>query len=282
MKKILLTWASWMLAYDFKKYIWEYFEIFSFSKQKLDISNTENLKSLFTDFKPDLILNLAAYTKVDEAEGEWKLQSYEVNTIWTYNLAKISKFFNIDFITISTDYVFDWENEKWYNEDDICNPINEYWMSKYLGEKLALEENPNSIIIRTSWLYGWWKDFKNFVNTMLKLSQIKTELKVVNDQFWLPTYTKDLSFALKEVIQKIESFRWKILQFSNSSKNAITWHDFAKKIFEIKWIKINLLPCTSKDFETKAKRPKYSKLNNSSSIKLREWEKGLGDYLSNI
>ena len=90
---------------------------------------------------------------------------------------------NIDFITISTDYVFDGRKPDGYNENDQCNPVNEYGMSKYLGEKLAIEENKNTIIVRTSWLYGGGREFKNFVNTMLKLSETRNELKVVNDQF---------------------------------------------------------------------------------------------------
>ncbi len=282
MKKILLTWANWMLASDFIKYCSNNFEIFAFDKQKLDITNITSIEKIITKIKPEIILNCAAYTSVDDAEDILKKLNYDINTIWTYNLSKIANKYNLDFITISTDYVFDWEKENWYDENDVCNPINEYWMSKYLWECLALTENKNTIIIRTSWLYWWWKQFKNFVNTIIKLSETKDELKIINDQFWIPTYTKDLSFAISEVIKNIANFRWKILHFSNSSENPITWYDFASEIFNLSWKKINVIPCSSSDFITKAKRPKYSLMKNNSNIKLRNWKEWIKNYLDNL
>jgi len=281
-KKVLLTGVNGMLAYDFLKYLSNIFEIIWFDRKSLNITNQENIEKIISEIKPDIILNCAAYTQVDNAEDEWKLLNFEINTIWTYNLAKISSKYNIDFITISTDYVFDGKKENWYNEDDKCNPINEYWMSKYLWECLALQENKNTIIIRTSWLYWWWKEFKNFVNTMLKLSESKNELKIINDQFWIPTYTKDLSFAIWEVIEKINIFRWKILHFSNYSEKDVTWFDFASEIFKIANVKTSVIPCSTQEYITKAKRPVFSKLINNSNIKLKDWKDGLKDYLNNL
>lgn len=282
MKKILLTWANWMLASDFIKYCSNNFEIFAFDKQKLDITNITSIEKIIAKIKPDIILNCAAYTAVDDAEDVWKKLNYDINTIWTYNLWKITNKYNLDFITISTDYVFDWNKIEWYDEADICNPINEYGMSKYLWEYLALNENKNTIIIRTSWLYWWWKAFKNFVNTMLKLSETKNELKVINDQFWIPTYSLDLSIAISEIVKNISDFKWKILHFSNSNTNAITWYDFASEIFKISWKNIKVNPCSSDEYKTKAKRPKYSLMKNNSNIKLRNWKDWLIDYLNNL
>ena len=271
-----------MLAYDFQKYLQNDFEIIWYDKTTLDITNIENIENIILKEKPDIVLNCAAYTKVDDAEDIWKLLNYQINTLWVYNLAKITNKYNIKFITISTDYVFDGQNELGYNENDICNPINNYWMSKYLWENLALKENKNSIIIRTSWLYGWWFEFKNFVNTMLKLSETKNEIKIVNDQFWIPTYTKDLCFAIKEVITEINLFNWQILHFSNNSNKAITWFDFANEIFKLANVNIKTIPCLSSDFITKTKRPEFSMMNNNSKISLRDWREGLLDYLNNL
>ncbi|MFA5916786.1 MAG: dTDP-4-dehydrorhamnose reductase [Candidatus Gracilibacteria bacterium] len=295
MKKILLTGANGMLASDFQKYCSKIFEIIPFDKQKLDITNISNIEKIISDIKPDIILNCAAYTQVDNAEDVGKLLNYEINTLGTYNLAKISNKYNIDYITISTDYVFDGKNQSGYNENDICNPINDYGMSKYLGEKLTLEENKNSIIVRTSWLYGGGKEFKNFVNTMLRLAETKSELKIVNDQFGIPTYTVDLSLAISKVIENIEKYRGKILHFSNLSEKAITWFDFASQIFKLKPSplaplpkvegknkEINVIPCSSLDFPTKAMRPMFSKLINNNDIELRDWKEGLSDYLDNL
>lgn len=282
MKKILLTWANGMLASDFLKYCSDSFIIIPYTREKLDITNIAQIKDILSETKPDIVLNCAAYTAVDDAEDIWAKLCFDINTLWIYNLAKITNELNIDFINISTDYVFDWENKNWYKENNECNPINNYWLSKYLGEKLSLQENKNSINIRTSWLYGWWENFKNFVNTMIKLSKIKDELKIVNDQFWLPTYTKDLSLAIEKVILNIEKYRWNILHFSNSGEKAISWFDFASEIFKIANVNIKLFPCLSQNFITKAKRPTYSLMVNNSDVKLRDWKEGVRDYLSNL
>jgi dTDP-4-dehydrorhamnose reductase len=122
-------------------------------------------------------------------------------------LAKITQKYNVDFITLSTDYVFDGEKTGGYYPSDETNPINIYGLSKYLGEKFAQDINPNSIIIRTSWLYGGNMNTKNFVNTMIKLSQNKPELRVISDQFGTPTYTIDLSTAIASIIPKLEQYR---------------------------------------------------------------------------
>lgn len=282
MKKILLNWWNWMLAFDFKKYFWSHFEIFSFGKSELDITKSEEIEKKVSEIKPEIVLNFAAYTKVDLAEDEWKKENFEVNTLWVYNLAKITNKHNIDFITFSTDYVFGWEKSDWYDEDDLCNPINEYWMSKYLGEKLSIDENKNTIIIRTSWLYGWWKEFKNFVNTIMKLSEIKEELKVINDQFWLPTFTKDLCSWIFQMIENISEYRWKILHLSNSSKEPATWFEFAGEILKISWKNTKVIPCTSSEYLTKAKRPAFSILKNNSNISLRNWKEALKEYLISL
>lgn len=282
MVKVLLTWANGMLAHDFIKYCQNDFQIIAYNRRELDITSRNNIKKVLENINPDIILNCAAYTAVDEAEDIWKLQNFQINTLWVYNLAKISAEMNIEFITISTDYVFDGLKESWYDETDGCNPINEYGMGKHLGEKLALEENKNTIIIRTSWLYGWGYKFKNFVNTMLKLSETRNELKVVNDQHGIPTYTKDLSYAIWDVIKEIEKYQWEILHFSNSSESSITWFDFAKEIFTLTYKEFLVIPCSSEEFKTKAKRPRYSLIKNNSKIVLRDWKDWLKDYLSNI
>lgn len=279
MKKILITGAGGMFAKDFIEISKWRFEIFAFKKEELDILDLEKIREKVKETKIDLILNLAAYTKVDEAEDFWLKLNYEVNTFWVFNLAKVAREEEVDFVTISTDYVFD--GKKWnYKENEKENPLNHYWNAKFLWEKLAKTENSNSVAVRTSWLYGGGKGFKNFVNTMLKLWKEREELKVVNDQFWSPTNCKDLAKALCELIEKIENYKGETFHFSNETAwNWISWFDFAKEIFEQKKIQVKLLPCTSEEFKTKAKRPKFSKLENSSEIKLPNWRDGLKNYL---
>ena len=137
MKKILITWSNWMLAQEFIKNFWANYELYIFDKENIDITDIKNIEEKISKVEPDVILNCAAYTAVDDAENIWSKLNYDINTLWVYNLAKISNKYNVDFIIISTDYVFSWEKKEWYNEGDITNPINSYGMSKYLWEKLA-------------------------------------------------------------------------------------------------------------------------------------------------
>jgi len=283
MKKILITGWKWMLAHHFIELFSGKYKIFALDSKELDITNIENIEKKVLEINPNIVLNFAAYTRVDDAEDIWKKINYDINALWVYNLAKITNKYNLDFITISTDYIFDGTKESWYNENDEKNPINQYWMAKYLWVELSKKENKNSIIIRTSWLYWGWKNYKNFVNTIITLWNKLDNLKIINDQFWNPTNCKDLSIAIWKVIDDIWKYNWKILHFSNeTSWNWITWYEFAKEIFKQKWINIELNPCKSSEFPTKAKRPSFSKLINNSDIVKRNRKEGLRDYLENF
>lgn len=283
MKKILLTWANGMLGSDFIKLFASTFEILALDKDNGDITDIKSMDEFIRHTTPDILLNFAAYTNVEDAEDIGKKANFDVNALWVYTLAKLSAKYHIDFISISTDYVFDGTKKEWYTENDTTNPINSYGMAKYLWENLAKQENPESIIIRTSRLYGWSKKFNNFVNTMLNLSTKRSELKIVNDQFGSPTYTVDLSEAIVKVINDIEHYKWKILHFCNKTKEGgISRFEFAEEIFKVAGIKTKLSPCSSEEFITKAKRPQCSKLINWSTIHLRDWKEGLSEYLKTL
>lgn len=299
MKKILLTWANGMLGTDFIKHFWNIFEILALDRDNGDITDIKSMNEFIKKNMPDVIVNLAAYTNVEDAEDIWKKANFDVNALWVYTLAKLSAKYHIDLISISTDYVFDGTKKQWYTENDKTNPINSYGMAKYLWENLAKQENPDSIIIRTSWLYWWGKEFierrnnkgnvelipryNNFVNTMLNLSTKRNELKVVNDQLGSPTSTIDLSEAIVKVINDIEHYKWKILHFCNETKDGgISRFEFTEEIFKVAGIKTKLSPCSSEEFITKAKRPQCSKLINWSNIHLRDWKEGLSEYLKTL
>lgn len=294
-KKILITGKNWMLAKDFldkiennKKY-----KIFAFDKDEMDISKPEEVEKKIFVIQPEIILNLAAYTNVDDAEDVWEELNFSVNADWVENLAKICWKNWIDFITISTDFVFDWEKKEWYNENDLPNPINQYWFAKFLWEKNAKEFCENSIIIRTSSLYWWWKNFKNFVNSMInlwkKLEKWEIpELKIISDNFSNPTYSWDLADWILKVLENIEKYRWKILHFSNEVfekdwKN-ISWFDFAEEIFSQTWKNFwnKLKRISASEYRRKAKTPKFSILKNNSDIKIWDWKIWLKKYLEKI
>jgi len=271
-----------MLAHDFiQSQKWK-FEIIWFGRNELDITDISQIEQKVKESMADIILNCAAYTNVDEAEDSGKKTNSDINTIGVLNLATIANQYKKDFITLSTDYVFDGQRKRGgYDEWDTPNPLNNYGTAKYRGECLAQQVHPDTIIVRTSWLYGGGKEYKNFVNTMLKLSETKNELRIIDDQFWSPTYAGDLSESLSEVIEKIGDFRGKILQLSGETPpNGVTWFDFASEIFKMTGKEMNLIPCTSEKYKTKAKRPKSSKMNNNSSIRMRNWKEGLEKYLN--
>lgn len=288
-KKILITGGYGMLAYDFIRTQKDKYDIIAVDRDECDITSFESIIQCISIHEPDILLNCAAYTAVDDAEDVGMKTCYDVNTLGTHNLARATSAFWVEFITISTDYVFDGTKSEGYLPSDSCNPIGAYGMSKYLGEKLAMQSNSQTIIVRTSWLYGGniygnseWV-FKNFVNTMFRISENRTEIKVVNDQHGIPTSCIDLSYAISGIIENIEASEYygRIFHFSNSSaEGSMTWADFAREIFCIEWKKISIIDCLSSEYPTKAKRPSFSILKNDSNIILWDWKSGLERYLS--
>lgn len=282
-----------MFAYDFYRTQNEKYDIILVDRDECDITSFESVMQCIALHQPDILLNCAAYTAVDDAEDIGMKTCFDVNTLWVKNLAKATSVFGVEFITISTDYVFGGTKSEGYLPTDTPNPIGIYGMSKYLGEQLAIDENPRTMIVRTSWLYGGFaedrkqktedrKVFKNFVNTMLRLSETHRELKVVNDQHGIPTSCVDLSFAIAELIDttvdqdEVGGF----FHFSNSCEGeSITWAEFASEIFSLANKDTRVVSCSSSEYPTKAKRPEYSLLKNTSEILLPHWKDALARYL---
>ena len=267
-KKILVTGGKWMLAYDFFRSQKDRYEIILVDREECDITSYVAIIEHLLQYKPDVVLNCAAYTAVDDAEDVGMKMNYDVNTLWVYSLAKASGAFGIDFITISTDYVFDGENPHGYKPTDVCNPLNAYGMAKYLGERLALDVNPHTTIIRTSWLYGGeiydgdpkkpWL-YKNFVNTMLKLSEKSDVVRVVDDQHGRPTNCLDLSAYIASRIDTEDIPLGGIYHFSSPLEEfSMTWADFAEKIFAKYGKSTRVSRCDSAEYPMKAKRPAWS------------------------
>lgn len=252
MKKILIIGGNGQLGNCFNKLTSEYSLEYDFrftDYDTLDITNQEQVNSYFADYEPNFCINASAYTAVDLAEQE-KEKAFAVNTTGVGYLAEACAENDIDLIHISTDYVFDGKTEIPYTEDDFTNPLGIYGASKKEGEELALENNPKTIIIRTSWLYSEFN--KNFVKTMLHLFSIKEELNVVADQFGQPTNANDLAQAVMKIINTEEK-EYGIFHFSNYSETS--WFDFAKKIAEFSESNIKINPITTEEYPTPAQRP---------------------------
>ncbi|HLF50998.1 dTDP-4-dehydrorhamnose reductase [Flavobacterium sp.] len=244
------------------------------SSKELDITNKDSIKTVFEKEKPDFCINTAAYTAVDKAESEPENADL-INVIGAKNLAEVCKDFNVTLLHVSTDFVFDGKKAIPYTEDDATNPQSEYGQTKLDGEKTIQEILENYYIIRTSWLYS---DFgNNFMKTMLRLAKERTSLGVVNDQIGTPTHAVDLAEALIKIILS-DKKAYGIYHFSN--EGAASWYDFAKKIFEINKVKIDLKPIPTTQFPTPAQRPKYSVLDKTKiktvfGIDIKNWEDSL-------
>ena len=278
MKKILVTGANGQLGQCLQK-ISSQFEEFEFiftDSETLDITIKEEVNDFFWQNAPDFCINAAAYTAVDLAETDVE-KAFLVNADGAENLAEACAENNAQFIHVSTDYVFDGENNLAYTEEDFTNPLGVYGASKLAGDELALEVNPCSVILRTSWVYSEFG--KNFVKTMLNLFATKEELSIVADQFGQPTNANDLAEAIMKII-KSEKITPGIFNFSNLGR--ISWFDFAEKIAELSEAKIKLNAIETSQYPTPAKRPKNSvldldKISKTYAIQLKPWEESLED-----
>lgn len=270
-KTILITGANGMFGQDAAiVFANAGYEVLKAARSDLDVTDLSEVRKYFSQNKIDFVLHAAAYTKVDDAEKLSDL-AFLINSQGAKNVAIATNEKAIPLIYISTDYVFDGKKGSAYLTDDATNPINVYGASKLAGEENVKRENPRHYVARTSWLYG--KKGKNFVDTMINISKTQKVLEVVNDQFGCPTWSVDLANAVKDLIEKEMPFGTYHLCGSGST----TWFGFAKKIFEISKIDVEVIPVATEEFPRPAKRPKFSAMENNKM--LRDWEAALESYL---
>lgn len=262
--KILVTGAYGQLGNELNCLTSEYPEWqFVFTDiDTLDITNEESVKVFFEKKEPDFVINCAAYTAVDKAENDVDTAE-KVNAEASRILGKCSKNAGAKLIHVSTDYVFDGSSSKPYVETDSVNPQSIYGKTKLLGEQLCINENPETVIIRTSWLYSAFGN--NFVKTMLRLGAERGKLNVVFDQVGTPTYAADLANAILAIIELCENEPKRFIPgvYHYSNEGVASWFDFAKAIFEISEVKCIVSPVRSVEFPTPAKRPEFSVLDKS-------------------
>ena len=209
------------------------------------------------------MINAAAYTDVDGCKDNREI-AFKVNGEALEYIAKACDKTGAVLVHYSTDYVFDGLREA-YVESDTPSPINTYGESKLLGEKNIINYMDDYRIIRTSWLFGTYGN--NFVKTMFTLSKDMDTVKVVNDQFGKPTYTKDLAQKTNDIIGLASGI------YHITNEGVCSWYEFAAAIVD------NAVPCSSDEFVRKAKRPKYSVLVNTKTTQMRHWGSALNEYL---
>lgn len=277
MLNILVTGSHGQLGSEIHELSHEYPNTYFFTdKEELDITDAKALGQYIEHNAINAIINCAAYTTVDKAESEEELAD-KINHLAVKYLATIAKEHNIKLIHISTDYIFDGTSHKPYLETDTTSPQSVYGKTKLLGENALLYVTlPNSIIIRTSWVYSSYG--ANFVKTMLRLGKEKESLGVIFDQVGTPTYAKDLAKAILEILPKINNTQTEIYNYSN--EGVASWYDFAQEIMKMAKLTCKVNPIETSQYPTPAKRPHYSLLNKSKikneyTIEIPYWKDSL-------
>ncbi len=277
---ILITGAKGQLGYDFQRLFDELKkEYIATDRDELDITNIEKVREFVKDKNITLIINCAAYNNVDKAEDEEELCK-KLNTYAPRDLAIVAKEIGADYITYSTDFVFDGEKKASYTEEDIPNPLSIYGKSKYEGEKEVFKVKPDSFVVRTSWVFGIANN--NFNKQVINWSKSKDELSIVDDQISSPTYSKDLAYYSWELIK---TKKYGLYHLSNTGEASK--YDQGKYVLDkIGW-QGKLNRAKTKDFNLKAQRAEYTKLDSSKLEKVIEkkipsWENGIDRFLEEM
>jgi dTDP-4-dehydrorhamnose reductase len=278
--QILVTGANGQLGHDVVKQltIFGYEDILTPSSDELDITNKKKLDAFFLINRPDIIIHCAAYTSVDRAEDENE-KCFSVNVVGTKHLIDNAKKIKSTFVYISSDYVFDGTLNRAHKTNDKTNPKSVYGMSKLKGEEIVSTYHKH-FIVRISWVFG--KNGNNFIKTIFKLSKEKPLIKIVNDQIGSPTYTVDVA---KFLIDLIQTQNYGIFHATN--EGTCSWFELTKEAFKIANITTPIFPTATKDYPTKAQRPKNSVLDKSKNTQiglalLPDWKDAVKRFLIEI
>lgn len=276
MKKILITGCNGQLGRAInKQYANTDYELVNTDVAELDITNVDAVVSMMKEVKPYAIINCAAHTGVDACETDQD-NAYRINAIGPRNLSIAATQVGAKMIHISTDYVFEGNATKPYTEFDTVNPQGMYGFTKLAGENFVKEFAKDYFIIRTAWLYG---DGKNFVKTMLRLSETNDKVRVVGDQFGSPTSASELA---KMIAHLVPTQNYGL--FHGTCEGACSWADFAKEIFRLAGKKTVVEAITTAEYPTPAVRPAYSVLDNymlklTSDFTFASWEDAIKEYM---
>ncbi len=256
-----------------------------FTTDDIDLANPDSIRTVVKKIKPTVILNAAAYTAVDKAEQDIEL-AHKINGIAPGILAELAKSLGAWLIHYSTDYVYDGQKQQPYQEDDPVNPMSVYGTTKLAGDQAIQSVGGQYLILRTAWVYG--RRGQNFLLTMQRLAKEREELRVVNDQRGTPTWSKLIAETTVQILSQLQSPLLKINPekvtgvYHLTCSGQTTWYDFTKAI--VSHLNLDkpprLVPITTAEYPTAAKRPAYSvlantKLANTFGVTLPAWDKAL-------
>ena len=275
--KILVTGVTGQLGYDCVKQLeLDGDEVQGVSSKEFPLTEPLKMEAYLRKFKPEAVIHCAAYTAVDKAEDEPEA-CRAVNAEGTRNLSRLCREIDAKLIYISTDYVFPGTGEEAYAEDSPTSPVNVYGASKLEGEEAVRELMTKYFIVRISWVFGY--NGRNFIRTMLKLSESHDKLTVVDDQVGSPTYTRDLAVLLAEMARSD-----KYGTYHATNEGFCSWADLAIETFRQAGVKVEVERVTSDKFPTKATRPHNSRLSKAALdragfARLPRWQDAVGSYL---
>jgi dTDP-4-dehydrorhamnose reductase len=283
--KILLTGSQGQVGFELLRTLASVGNIIAFDHEKLDLTNNDQIRNTVRELRPDVIVNAAAYTAVDRAESEPEV-ALQVNAIAPGILAEEAKRIGSLLVHYSTDYVFDGSKRDPYTEEDAPNPLNVYGKSKLEGERAIQATGAHFYIFRTSWVYG--ARGQNFLLTILRLAQTRDELRIVDDQFGAPTWSRTIAeitaSALQQIAGKDQQARG---LFHVAAGGMTTWRRFAQQAFDRLGLSTRIIPIKTAEYPTVASRPSNSilatdKLRTSFDVELPRWESALDLVLSEL
>jgi dTDP-4-dehydrorhamnose reductase len=276
MRKVLITGASGQLGKEFVKVLSSKgIDFVALERKDLDVTNFEKVYKTLKEINPSVVINCSAYNQVDLAETEI-LKAFSTNAIGPYNLAITCREINAKLIHYSTDYVFDGIKKGLYTEEDSPNPLNQYARSKLLGEELVKQVLEDYLIFRVSWVYG--EGTQNFLYKLEEWAKKQEVLKVVVDEFSVPTYTKTI---VEVTLKAIDAGLTGLYHLTNSG--YASRYEWAKEYFKLKGINKLIYPALQADFNLPAKRPKWSVMSNEKiskalGITIRDWKEDLKSF----
>ncbi len=262
-------------------------EIVPLTRHDLDVSDSAQVDRVLESSRPDVVISTAAFHKVDECENQ-PAQSFAVNTIGPRNLARACRRLDAPLVHFSTDYVFDGKQQRPYTESDLPGPLSVYAVSKLAGECMVPFNCRRYFVVRTCGLYGTAGSAGkggNFVESMLKQAAERASIRVVHDQVLTPTFTGDLAEVVGQIIRPDAYGRSDAYGLYHiSAEGQCSWYEFARKIFELEKLAVDLQPVSTAEFYSPVQRPAYSVLSkqklNHLGLTMPKWEEGLARYLA--